>query len=259
MKIGLSTASLFMRYSNEDALTLMNELGITQAEVFLTSFCEYDPAFAKILKGRQGNVNVHSVHVLNTQFEPQLFNAHPRVKGDAFALLKQTMESAVILGAKYYTFHGTARLKVGSNYDNYPRLSAGYREILDFCKGYGVQLCLENVEWAQYNVPGVFSKLKKLVPDLMGVLDVKQAYRAKRNWEDYLLDMSGSIAHVHVSDVTEDGKMCLPGRGVFDFKKLVHMLRDNGFDGNMFIEVYENDYKEVSELVESVEYLNSLI
>ena len=38
MKIGVSTASLFSRKNNEDALPYLNELGVEYAEVFLTSF-----------------------------------------------------------------------------------------------------------------------------------------------------------------------------------------------------------------------------
>ena len=76
MKVGVSTASLFMRRNNEDALTLLNELGVKTAEVFLTSFSEYGEDFARILNIRKGDVSVNSVHILNSQIEPQLFSAH---------------------------------------------------------------------------------------------------------------------------------------------------------------------------------------
>ena len=36
MKIGISTASLFMRLYNEDAVALISEWGVGTAEVFLT-------------------------------------------------------------------------------------------------------------------------------------------------------------------------------------------------------------------------------
>ena len=84
MKVGISTASLFSRKNNEEALPLFDALGVGTAEVFLTSFSEYDKAFGKLLNARRGGVEIHSVHVLNTQFEPQLFNSNPRVCGDAF-------------------------------------------------------------------------------------------------------------------------------------------------------------------------------
>ena len=41
MQAGISTATLFLRRNNEDALALFSEWGVPVCEVFLTSFCEY--------------------------------------------------------------------------------------------------------------------------------------------------------------------------------------------------------------------------
>ena len=76
MRAGISTASLFMRKNNEEALPLLNELGVTLAEVFLTSFSEYGYPFAELLAKKKGNLTVNSVHDLNTEFEPHAF---PRI------------------------------------------------------------------------------------------------------------------------------------------------------------------------------------
>lgn len=262
MYVGVSTASLFLRENNEDALPLLESLGVKAVEVFLTSFSEYGYPFAELLKERKGNLFVNSVHDLNTQFEPQLFNANPRVKGDAYAWLGKVMESASALGAPYYTFHGTARMKRAARLegaDNFPKIIAGFQEISDFCNRYGVKLCLENVEWATYNRPGVFSRIAAEVPALGGVLDVKQARISEYPYEAYLTEMGARIAHVHVSDVNQDGKICLPGKGVFDFDTLVKRLKDVGFDGALMIEVYTGDYKNAEELKRSCDFLDEIL
>ena len=254
MKIGISTASLFMRLYNEDAVALINEWGAETAEVFLTSFCEYEPRFARTLLKKKGDLFVNSVHILNTQFEPQLFSAHPRVKADAYAWLNKVMESACILGAKNYTFHGLARLKASFKED---LLKAGKNlaEISAFCGERGVTLCLENVEWALYNRAGLFQKLKQYCPELKGVLDIKQAKISGYAYEEYLSDMGESLAYVHASDFDESGKKCLPGRGVFDFDELFKRLHGSGFDGAVIIENYSDDYRELKELKDSYDYL----
>ena len=54
MKAGVSTASLFMRENNEDALPLLEGLGVETVAVFLTTFSEYGYPFADILKKRKG-------------------------------------------------------------------------------------------------------------------------------------------------------------------------------------------------------------
>jgi sugar phosphate isomerase/epimerase len=262
MYAGVSTASLFLRKNNEDALPLLESFGVKHAEVFLTTYSEYGEPFASILESRRGDISVNSVHILNTQFEPQLFNAHPRARADAYEWLGKVMQSASILGAPYYTFHGTARVKRASRSglnDNFPAMVAHFRKISEFCENWGVKLCLENVEWATYNRPGVFSILAKEVPALGGVLDIKQARISQYPYEEYLAEMGEKLAYVHISDIDAYGKICLPGRGLFDFETLVKRLRDVGFDGALLIEVYTGDYKEEKELATAYEYVNELI
>ena len=257
MKVGISTASLFLRKNNEEALPLFDAWGVPCAEVFLTSFCEYAPAFAHTLAAAKGGVEIHSVHVLNTQYEPQLYAEHPRVLEDANGWLREVLASANILGARNYTFHGIARLKRTFR-ENWQRFSAITAQIYETCRAAGVRLCYENVEWALYNRPGLFALLKKDCPDLGGVLDIKQARITGYDWREYLADMGESLATVHVSDVTAEGKMCLPGQGVFDFAELFARLRDIGFDGAVLIENYARDYDEPDELRRSFEYLADL-
>ena len=257
MKVGISTASLFLRKNNEEALPLFDAWGVPCAEVFLTSFCEYAPAFAHTLAAAKGGVEIHSVHVLNTQYEPQLYAEHPRVLEDANGWLGEVLASANILGARNYTFHGIARLKRTFR-ENWQRFSAITAQIYETCRAAGVRLCYENVEWALYSRPGLFALLKKDCPDLGGVLDTKQARITGYDWREYLADMGESLATVHVSDVTAEGKMCLPGQGVFDFAELFARLRDIGFDGAVLIENYARDYDEPDELRRSFEYLADL-
>lgn len=254
MQAGISTASLFMRLNNEDALPLLAEWGVETAEVFLTSFSEYGSAFARKLAARKGNVRVHSVHVLNTQFEPQLYAEHPRVRTDAFHWLKKAMTSAQILDAHHYTFHGIARLK-RTYRENLPLVAEQTEKIAAFCKEFGVRLCYENVEWAFFNRPELFAALKSACPSLGGVLDIKQARISGYPYEEYLEAMGQSLTHVHVSDTDTAGNLCLPGRGTFDFDALFCRLRDIGFGGAVLAESYARDYTGLDQLKAAYEYL----
>ncbi len=262
MKTGVSTASLFMRKYNEEALPFLNDLGVTCAEVFLTSFSEYGKEFGSFLASKKGGLNINSVHALNTEFEPQLFNAHPRVKADAYGWAEKVLEAARELQAPYYTFHGTSRVKrdsrSGEN-DHFPSMIKGFEELTEFCADRGVTLCLENVEWSTYNRVGVFAKLVTAVPKLRGVLDIKQARISEYPYEEYLNEMGARLAYAHLSDVDENGKIRLPGQGCFDFDALVRRLKDVGFDGALLIEVYNKDYRDPQELRHSCDFLNELL
>jgi len=258
MQVGVSTASLFLKKNNEEAFPLFHSLGVKYAEVFFTSFQEYGEKFASIMKKEQGDIIVNSIHALNTQFEPQLYSEHPKVSEDAFSVLDNFLKGGALLGAKYYTFHGVARIKRSSNYDRYLS-SPVHSKIFSFCRKYGITLCYENVEWALYNRPSLFKIIKESYPDIMGVLDIKQARLSGYSYADYINDMAGSIAHVHVSDISPDGKMCLPGKGCFDFNDLFKRLADAGFDGCVLIEAYNRDYANLSEIALSCDFLKETL
>ncbi len=262
MKVGISTASLFMRRENEDALPLLQDFGVACAEVFLTSFFQYKREYGELLKSRKGDIAVNSVHDLTSQFEPQLFSRHEGVRADAYAILDGVLGVAKQLGAPYYTFHGTTRAKRGERTgerDNFSKMVEDFQVLSAFCQARGVTLCLENVEWSTYNRPGVFSTLAREIPELKGVLDIKQAAISGYPHEAYLEEMGERLAYVHILDKDADGRNCLPGRGVFDFKELVRRLRGVGFDGALLIEAYGGDYGEELELKAAYEYMQSLI
>lgn len=245
---------MFLRANTEDAVALFAEWGVPCAEVFFTTFSEYSAEFARELNAKKGTMKVVSVHVLGTEFEPQLYSEHPRVRADAYYWLERAMKAAQTLGASYYTFHGLTRAKRTFR-ENIPRVSALTREISEYCAKFGVTLSFENVEWAFYNRPGVFHGLKQACPNLKGVLDIKQARISGYDYRDYLTEMGHELSHVHVSDVDENGKMCLPGQGTFDFDELFARLADVGFGGAVLLENYGKDYGDFGQLKAAWEYL----
>lgn len=255
MDIGISTASLFKRQYNEDSLITLNELDARVVEIFLGSYCEYTSEFANLLKERKGNLKVHSIHTLNTHFEPQLFADNPRAINDAYKILENCLNTANTLGAKNYTLHGIARFKKDILYNNYDVIGKKFEKLNDFCSSKGINLCLENVEWAYYNHVGFYTQILKYCKNLKTCLDVKQARVSGDSYVDYINEMQNSIQTVHLSDVDDLGKICVPGKGVFDFDDLFKRLRGVNFDGAMLIEVYSNNYGEISELKDGLNFL----
>lgn len=258
MEIGISTASLFGRYHTEDGLKFLNDNNVKVCEVFLESFSEYTKKFGKILKKAKGNVSVHSIHTLTTQFEPTLYSLNDRAVSDSFKLLERTMQCAKVLNAKNYTFHGVARLKKTPIIIDFDRVGLFTQRIIDLCARYGVSLAYENVHWAYYNYVGFFSELRKRTNGLKGTLDIKQARQSGLDYKDLISEMGKDIVTVHLSDIDANGKMCLPGCGVTDFYDLFSRLADVDFNGAMLIEVYKNDFETSEQLFASLEYLNKI-
>ncbi len=258
MRVGISTASLFGRFNTENALKFLSENGVQTAEVFLESFCEYNIEFGELLKEVMGQTKVHSVHTLTTQFEPTLYSLNERAQKDSFELLDRTMSVAELIGADNYTFHGGARYKKTPFVIDYDRVGAITQKIIDVCASHGVNLAYENVHWGYYNYIGFFSEIRKRTKGLKATLDIKQARQSNLSYADFIEDMKGDIVTVHLSDIDENGKMCLPGRGITDFGDLFSRLSKVGFDGALLLEVYKSDFNQTEEIFDSLDYIKNL-
>lgn len=258
MQIGISTASLFGRYFTEDALEFLSKNNVPVAEVFLETFWEYTKKFGKVLSKKSGDTKIHSIHTLTTQFEPQLYSLNERAKIDSFNLLEGTLECAEKLSSKYYTFHGPARIKRTPLVINFDKVASTTQSVIDKCKKHGVTLAYENVHWCFYNYIGYFTELKKRTVGLKATLDIKQARQSGISYVDFLNEMGGDIVTVHLSDIDQNGKMCLPCFGTIDFYELFSRLRDVGFDGAMLIEAYKDDFQNEKQLFESLSKLNEI-
>ncbi len=258
MQIGISTATFFLKELTEDTFSVIRRLGGEICEVFLTTYSEYEPSFADLLLERKGSLPVYSVHSLNTNFEPQLFNAAERTRSDAEKVFRKVLDAGRKLGAKTYTFHGLSRLKKNTCFD--PAV-VGRRtfELGKIAQEYGITLCAENVHWAMFNEPSFYAEMKKYSTNCGCVLDIKQARQSGYDWREYLDVMGDTLRNVHVSDVDEDGNIVMVGKGVFPFEELVSKLNDIGYDGPLTIEQYAKNYDDYDEVAESVKYLKNII
>lgn len=255
MKVGISTATLFPELPSEEAAQKIKELGAPVAEIFFSSFYEYRPEFSKALAPKLEGLEINSVHSMPLNFEANLFNGSRRVRGDGYYWLDQIARSAQLLGCKNYTFHGFVRAGA-SGVEDLGYIGERIAEAHAFTAGYGVNLCLENTAYYAYNRPGFFKEVRRKCPDLYGVFDIKQARKSGYPYAMYLKELEGAIAYVHLSDVDGNGKMCLPGTGVYDFKDIFRRLKDCGFDGAVLIENYRKDYGGFDGLKRSLEYLS---
>ncbi len=258
MRVGISTASFFLKELTEDTFSVIQRCGGETCEVFLTTFSEYEPSFGELLVKRKGDLDVYSVHSLNTNFEPQLFNAAPRTRADAVEIFRKVLFVGRQLGARAYTFHGLSRLKRTMYFD--PKVvGVRMRELGEIANEYGITLCLENVHWATFNTPGFYEEMKKHSLGCGCVLDIKQARQSGYDWREYLAVMGDTIKNVHLSDVDADGNIVMVGKGVFPFEELIDRLLDIGYTGPLLIEQYAKNYDDYAQVAQSVEYLKYII
>lgn len=258
MKVGISTATFFTKLLTEDTFSVIQRLKGECCEVFLTTFSEYEDEFVDLLVERLNGLNVYSVHALNTTFEPQLFNTAERTRADAEKTFRKVCKAGQRLGAKVYTFHGPSRLKKNTYYDP-EKIGRKMYELGKIAEEYGIKLCFETVHWAAVNSPDFFLKMKEFCPNVGGVLDIKQCRQSGYDLYEYIDVMKDRLENVHLSDVDENDNICMVGKGVFDFDKLIKKLKEVGYDGPLIIEQYSKNYDSLEEVGESVKYLKNIL
>ena len=266
MEIGLSTASYFQKMQIEDAIPDIGAHGVPVCEVFLNTFCEYEPPFVELLAERlsAANVKVFSVHPMSMQFEPQLFSIHPRQRADALTIYERVLSAGKRLGARYYVMHGPARLFGGVKNIELARIAPIFVDLADRAAKYGIQLTLENVSWCVFNEPAFGARLQAMTGgEIKHTLDVKQAVRSGFDPMDFIRAVGEHIVNVHLCDATRlpsgGVRYDMPGFGEYDFVGMLNLLGKKGYNGPAFIEVYSDMYAEIPVLYESLSRVQSIV
>ena len=262
MEVGISTASFYPDALTEQAIPLIRELGAKKTEVFLGSFSEYEEDFCKNLRDiiDEHGLSVYSVHVLGTQFEPQFFSLTHRQRKDSRDLFEKVFKCARILGADVYVFHGPpVRINAKANID-FTRIGPLCDELADVAGQYGIKFSWENVSWCWYAFPEFADRLMENTKsqNIYFTLDIKQAMQTGHSAMDFLKVMGKRLINIHAIDFDKDGKLTLPGKGIFDFNGLSKELKAIDYKGPIFLEVYRNNYGHYRELRQSLDFLESV-
>ncbi len=262
MDVGLSTASFYPDYLTEEAIRLIGNMGIRKTEVFLGSYSEYSREFCQSLIDDliKYEIDVHSVHTLSTQFEPQLFASTYRQRKDALDVWVRVLEGAQALGAKVYVFHGPpVRINTKPTLD-FNRIGRITDELAGIADDFGIKFSWENVYWCWYSSPQFAVRLLENTKsnNIYFTLDIKQAIKSGYDPEEFLYSMQDKIANVHICDFDRNGKLYLPGEGDYDFQGLYKALLTQHYCGPVMMEVYRNNYHNYLEMQKAMNYLKSI-
>lgn len=259
MKLGMSSAAFYGRGETEDCAVLLKKFGLDTCEIFLETPGEYSGAFGGQVREALGGLPCTSVHPLGTQFEPQLFGRAPRQVDDAFRCFRGVCDAGQALGAQYYIFHGP----FGAHAPLDPRrihcLPETFARMQETASLRGLRILWETVHWCSLRRPEDVYALREMLPGIGFVLDVKQVMRSGSDLFAMLAAMEDRICHVHALDVAADGALCLPGEGAVDWPRLIGQLRDQGFDGAVILEPYENLARDDARLLRSLDFLRTAL
>ncbi len=259
MRLGLSTAAFYGGYETEEAAALLPRLGLDCCEVFLETISEYNAAFAAEVTQALDGLPAHSVHPLGTQFESSLFSKSARQRADAMDVFERVLEAGEALRARVYVYHGVPDTHRRGNGPNLPGWQDGLNDLCTRAAARGMCVGWENVWWCHLSRPEHVRAVREAVPDMRFVLDIKQAMHIGIDPTALIPEMGDRMVNVHVCDRDEEGALCLPGQGTFDFVRFFAALKTQGYDGPVILEPYSTLFTRMEQIEAALDALRDAL
>ncbi len=129
----------------------------------------------------------------------------------------------------------------------------GLNKACDIASLYGITVLLET--HGEFNradlIELLFSKLGKL--NLGIIWDIEHTHRAGENAYDFAKKMLPYIKHVHMKDVSKDGELCLPGKGVLCLPDVYKHLTSLGYTGLFSLEWEKRWHNELPKIEKALD------
>jgi len=258
MQLGLSTAAFYGRWETEEAAAQIAKLPVDCAEVFLQSDSEINAQFAQLVKRNLGDVACASVHPLGG-YENHMAGRPARQMQDAFDHFRRVLDAGQALGASTFVYHGRHTPLLSPLPWNLKWNIEAITPMCELAKERGMVVGWENVYWCQLTTPERVLEAKAALPQVRFTLDIKQAMRAGCDPIAFVHAMGDQLCHVHVCDWDENGKLCLPGEGIFDFDALMNALRSVGYTGPVIMEPYLALIRSDEALLRSIAFMRNIM
>ncbi|OUP07711.1 endonuclease [Anaeromassilibacillus sp. An200] len=259
MRTGISTACLYPM-EIEKSLDLLLSMDFRLFELFINTSSELDPAFVRMLRTRleETGAQVKSLHPFTSGFEGTLFfSEYLRRVEDGLEFYKRYFEAAGMLGAKLLVLHGQRGYREGKITEE--EYLERYLRLYRLGQRFGIAVAQENVNQFRSEDPEFIARMRgQLGEECAFVFDIKQAVRAGKDPFAMCRAMGERLIHVHINDNAPGADCLLPGCGTMAYEKLLDLLRDSSYAGDLIIEVYRKNFGEPHELFAARERVESL-
>lgn len=257
MAFGISTSCLYP-LETEKSLDMLGRIGVKHCEIFLNSPSETTFDFAKILiriRDEYG-IKISAVHPFSSFAETyMLFSAYQRRFDDMLEFYKRNFEVTAALGADFSVIHGALTGAKISDEEYFER----FAKLIEEGKKSDIKVCHENVNRHLCENPCFAEKMKAFLgDDFKLVFDVKQAVRAGFSPIEFAEKFKEDIVHIHISDHTEKADCIPPGKGNFNFRKLIEIMNSASYKGDYIIELYRENFGDISDLQTALNYVQNL-
>ncbi len=252
----MSTAAFYGRWETEEAAQQIAKLPLDCAEVFLQSESENSTAFGALVKSNLGDTVCTSIHPIGN-YENYMAGRPARQVRDAFDHYRRILDVGAALGAKTFVYHGRNTPQLAALPWNLKWNVEALGPMCEEAEKRGMVIGWENVYWCQLTEPSRVLEAREALPQVRFTLDIKQAMRAGCDPIAFVEAMGERLCNVHVCDWQEDGTLCLPGEGSFDFDALFAALERVKYVGPVIMEPYLKLIKSEEALLRSIAFMRN--
>lgn len=257
MKPGISTSCLYP-LKTELSLKELTAFHPGNVEIFVNAPSELNRDLVKEMRktADDNGTRVLSLHPFTSAIEPMFFfSDYEQRFYDGLEMYKRFFEMANLLGAEIFVFHGDRK----NSFFEEERYFERFEKLKELGKQFDVTVAQENVARCRSSSIEFLQRMKKQIPDVSFVLDLKQAVRSGHEVMDVFKVMGKNIAHVHISDHTEE-KDCLPlGEGSLPLPNFIEELEKIDFHGGIIVELYRNNFESTKTLYTSYKMIADIL
>ncbi len=256
-KIGISSAC-FYPLDTIESLRQCVKGGFSSAEIFINTYSEMSGEYYKEMKAYidGAGLEIVSIHPFTSGYENVIFfTGYDRRIEDGIEFYKTYFDFAARLGAKFVVFHGNNMKTKFCGFEKYAEI---FTRINECAHTFGVELIHENTTWCVAREAAGITELRRACPDMKFVFDAKQSCRGGYDPYAALEAMGDKVVHVHINDWT-DGHCAPPCMGGLDLRRIINRLDEVGYNGDMMVEVYREDFTDIYQLKAAAEELARVV
>jgi sugar phosphate isomerase/epimerase len=247
VQFGVSSM-FFHEYPVDQIFDFVEEAGLTGIEFWIETphFWVRDMPLEEIEDCIRDHPRLAPITVHAPVLDLNPCSINPRIAAVSVQYAIRAVEMAELLGARTVTLHPGRRTakRVPSDAD-YRRFEYYLAELYEASRGTSVRVAMENMERKVNSLlctPEDVRELLNREPWLSFTLDVAHALkRSVEEVEAYIGGCGDRIANVHVSGVTSKA-IHLPVAGNGDIAGIIAILKQQGYDGNLTLEIEDRNF-----------------
>jgi len=249
VRIATATSVLF-QHTIQDAVRLVAQLGFDGVDIWGGRPHVYRNDLTGEglgeLRGLIADLGLTVVSLMPAFYRyPHSFsNPNPRVREDSIGYVRQCIDNAAVLGAGIvlivpdHSLHGQPREASRARFTESVDVVARYASQYDLMLGIEV-LYYDETDYVN-SAEDALAIIDELGHRNIGVvLDTGTLNLSKDDPAEALTKLGGRLLQVHVND-NEGGREqqnLIPGEGTYDFRSLIHTLREHGYPGFLSAEL----------------------